>query len=473
VQDETPTPPPSTLDEQIVIGGAMASPAAADTLATIVTTADFAARHHRSIWDAIRAVRASGDGASYDRVAEQLMDAGLLGRVGGVEYLNTCHHIAPTGDLVTYHGRRVADAGHHRRQEQQADRHKQILAVEDPETRATLLAQLGAEILAEVDRTAPGQSTRFARTVMRRSELKHLPAVEPLIEGILSMRSTVVLIGSSGSGKTFLTLAWACSIGTGTSWLGRATRREKVLYVVGEGANGLDDRITAWEDAWGAKVSDDDVQFSIRPDTLSTDATWAELQREAVASSRRVIVLDTFSSLAPDADETKDAALMMRRMSDLAAAVDGTVILVHHPGWGDVTRARGGSQLESNADEVLLLLGTKTDPLIALERKKVKEGVSGDKLWLRRKPTRGSVIIESVAAQEHDESIAATAEQVAFLVFGAGEFTRAQLRDALMERLTISASTAYEHITKMDKGKSLIKVDGKGRLATYKMKDLQ
>lgn len=459
------------LDEQIVLGGAMASPAAADSLATFIRSTDFAAHKHRLIWDAICAVRAAGDPASYDKIAANLINANLLGKAGGVDYLHHCHSITPTGDLVTYHGRRIADAGHHRRQEQQAERHRQILSVEDPDARAKLLAELGVEILAEVDRTSSGSATRFSRTVIRRSDLRNLPAVEPLIDGIMSMRSTVVLIGSSGAGKTFLSLAWACSIGTGTRWLNRATRREKVLYVVGEGANGLDDRITAWEMAWGAKVSDEDVQFSIRPDSLTSDITWAELQREAAASGRRVVFLDTFSSLAPDADETKDAAVMMRRMSDLAAAIDGTVILVHHPGWGDVTRARGGSQLESNADEVLILLGTKTDPLIALERKKVKEGASGDKTWLRRRPSHGSVIIEGVAAQEHDQSVAATADQVALLVFGAEEFTRAQLRDALMERLNISSSTAYEHITKMDKSRSLIKVGGKGRLATYRMRD--
>jgi hypothetical protein len=469
VTDDAATTYP--LDEQIVIGGTMASPATADRLAEIVTAADFAAPRHRIIWDAIRAVRATGAPVTYTTIADNLIAANLIGKAGGVEYLHACHRATPTGDLTTYHGQRVAAAGHRRRQEQQLDRHRQILAVDDDNTRAELLAGIGAEILAEVDRTTGGQTTRFTRTVLRRSDLRHLPAVEPLIAGVMSMRSTVVLIGSSGAGKTFLSLAWACSIGTGRRWLGRDTRREKVLYVVGEGANGLDDRITAWELAWDAKVSDDDVQFSIRPDSLTAESTWTEMRREAVTSGRRVIFLDTFSSLAPDADETKDAATMMRRMSDLAAAIDGTVILVHHPGWGDVTRARGGSQLESNADEVLILLGTKTDPLIALERKKVKEGVSGDKTWLRRRPSHGSVIIESVAAQEHDVAVAATADQVALLVFGAEEFTRSQLRDALMERLTISASTAYEHITKMDKTRSLVKVGGKGRLATYRMKD--
>lgn len=458
------------LDEQIVLGGAMASTTAADRLAEIVTTTDFAAPRHRIIWDAIRAVRAAGNPASYNHLADNLIHANLLAKAGDIGYLHTCHSTAPDGDLLTYHGRRVADAGHRRRQAEQAERHRRILDVDDPDTRAKLLAGLGVEILAEVDRTTTDTTTRFTRTVLRRSELRHLPAVEPLIGGVLSMRSTVVLIGASGAGKTFLSLAWACSIGTGTSWLGHDTRREKVLYVVGEGANGLDDRITAWEGAWGAKVSDDDVQFAIRPDSLTSETTWVELTREAQATGRRVVFLDTFSSLAPDADETKDAAVLMRRMSDLAAAIDGTVILVHHPGWGDATRARGGSQLESNADEVLILHGTRTEPMIALERKKVKEGASGDKTWLRRRPSRGSVIIEAVAEKELTAAIAASAEDIARTVFGGGTFSQTQLRDALMEKMSISNSGAYTHITAMKESGSLHWVSGKNRAALYQIR---
>lgn len=324
---------------------------------------------------------------------------------------------------------------------------------------------------SEPDRAADGQEqepSRFARTIMRRSQLRNLPPVEPLIEGVISLRSTVMLVGSTGAGKTFLTVSWACAIGTGTAWLGRPVHRARVLYTVGEGANGLDDRVGAWEQAWGVKVGDDDVIFSIRPASLTEVDTWVEMRATAAALGCRVVVLDTFSSLAPDADETKDAATVLRRMADLAAAIDGTVILVHHPGWGDVTRARGGSQLEANADEVLILHGTNTDPMIALERKKVKEGVAGDKTWLRRKAAHGSVVIEGVAPQERAEAVASTAEQVARSVFDE-PFTRTQLRDALMERMSVSNTTAYEHITQLSRAGLLRFVSGKGRAALYEM----
>ncbi|WP_176558833.1 AAA family ATPase [Micromonospora sp. WMMA1996] len=309
---------------------------------------------------------------------------------------------------------------------------------------------------------------RFTATLLRRSQLRSLPPVESLIDGVMSRRSTVLLVGPSNAGKTFVSLAWACSVGTGRPWLGREVHRTRALYVVGEGANGLNARISAWETAWGTEVTDDDVVFSVRPASLREVDTWVEMRAEAVDLGAGLIVLDTFSSLAPDVDETKDAATVTRRMADLAAAIDGTVVLVHHPGWGDASRARGGSQLEANVDEVLILAGTSANPLLELERKKVKEGVAGEKTWLRRKPAHGSVIIEGVSSVERTADMVVSAEQVARAVFGE-PFTKTMLRDALIERLGVSRTTAYEHMTQMERDKLLRKVGGKGRASLYEV----
>jgi hypothetical protein len=141
-------------------------------------------------------------------------------------------------------------------------------------------------------------------------------------------------------------------------------------------------------------VSDDDLAFMVKPGSLASRTTWQHLTEYALVHGYRFILFDTFSSLAPDADEVKDAPLIMRRLSDLSAAVDGTAVLVHHPGWGDSGRARGGYQIEANADEVLILTGVANEPLVSLTRKKVKDGPSGSTVWLRRRPMADSVIFE-------------------------------------------------------------------------------
>jgi hypothetical protein len=241
-------------------------------------------------------------------------------------------------------------------------------------------------------------------------------------------------------------------------------QRCPVLYVVGEGAHGLDDRVSAWEQAWRQPVEDEDLIFAVKPDSLASHRTWTELTAVARDLAAGFIVLDTFSSLASDADETKDAPLITRWLSDLAVTIDGTALLIHHPGWGDVTRARGGSQLEANADEVLILHGSAKSDLIELERKKVKEGPAGDKMWLRRRPLYGSVVIETASAADSEVPLR---DQVLAMLAEAGDIgmTGPQiLRQLGMED---KRSTVYKVLGQLV-GETLIGSEGARGRARYR-----
>jgi hypothetical protein len=251
--------------------------------------------------------------------------------------------------------------------------------------------------------SASAASLALGGTPYRRSQLAALPAIEPLVVDLISRRSTVLVVGPPGVGKTFFMLGVACAVGMGVKWLGRAVHPGKVLYIVGEGAHGLNQRLIAWEQAWDVTVADDRIEFRVKPGSLAVDATWVALAAYAVEFGASLVVIDTFSSCAPDADETKDASRITRHLSDLAAAIDGTTVLVHHPGWGDTGRARGGSQLEANPDEVLVLArGPDASGAVTVTRKKVKEGPSGVQMWLRLKPAHGSAYLESTSAADQE-----------------------------------------------------------------------
>ena len=236
-------------------------------------------------------------------------------------------------------------------------------------------------------------------TVYTRSQLADLPRIESMVDDLMSSPATVVVVGAYGLGKSVLTLGIAASVATGRPWLGRRVVRRRVLVVVGEGANGLDNRMAAWEAAWfdGEPISDADLEFLVKPASLTEATTWLEIENYAVAGGFGLVIFDTFSSLAPDADETKSAAGIMRSLSDLSALINGTAVLVHHPGWSDATRTRGGYQFEANADEVLVLSGVATgSDLVSLTRKKVKDGPDGQVIWLRREPSKNSVVMGQV-----------------------------------------------------------------------------
>jgi len=234
--------------------------------------------------------------------------------------------------------------------------------------------------------------------------LAQLPDPEPLIEGVLTYRSSVLMVGATGTNKTFTALGMACSVATGKPWLGRAVALTgPVVYVVGEGAFGLKHRIAAWEQHNGATIPPESMRFVLRPDSLADPEFWEALADLVRELSARLVVLDTFSSLAPDADETTDAAKATRWLSDLAADNDCTAILVHHTGWGPQDRARGGSQLEANVDEVLVL--RKADPddpnsQVSIKRKKVKDGPAGAEIWVERVEVGPSVVLSETLGPE-------------------------------------------------------------------------
>jgi hypothetical protein len=241
--------------------------------------------------------------------------------------------------------------------------------------------------------------------VLPRSSLAALPSVHHLVRGVISQPAAGVLVGAYGLGKTILAHALACSVATGRDWLGRPVQQRRVLVVVGEGAYGLHDRLAAWEVTWngGQPVPDDVLTFIIKPGSLRDPLARHSIGAYALGGGYGFVILDTFSSLAPDADETKDAPLIMRFLSDLSTAISGTALLVHHPGWSDNGRARGGYQFEANADEVLVLTGAaEGSDLLCLTRKKVKDGPSGGTLWLHRKPIHGSVVIAHARSDEVD-----------------------------------------------------------------------
>ena len=241
--------------------------------------------------------------------------------------------------------------------------------------------------------------------LLSRSQLAALPPVRPLIDGVLSRPSAAVLVGATGTGKTFTALGMAAAVATGQPWLGRAVHAGPVLYVVGEGASGLDARMAAWEHAWNhdVLVPDHRLRFLVQPGSLLGRLAWAELAALAVELHCVLVVIDTLSSVMYDADEVKDAPGITRRLADLAAAIDGTALLVHHPGWSDAGRVRGGSQLEANVDEVLVLASpAEGSDVVTLTQKKVKEGAAGKVMWLHRRRVLESLVIESADPADRD-----------------------------------------------------------------------
>lgn len=241
------------------------------------------------------------------------------------------------------------------------------------------------EASGELVDTAVEARLRETGRLHSRSGLTSLPPMEPLIYGILDKRTVNLVAGWRASFKSFLVLDFALCLATGKRWLGRDVAKARhVLYVVGEGSYGLDKRISAWESAWREDASNAPITFMEARDLWRGGRPYLH-DVEAVCRSLGVDVLifDTLSTVFPGADDnsSSDMPALVGALTDTRAAIDGTVILVHHTGKDQTRGARGHSSLEGNVDQVLSV--TAEERLVTVRPSKVKDEDGAWALMLR------------------------------------------------------------------------------------------
>lgn len=232
---------------------------------------------------------------------------------------------------------------------------------------------------------------------LTRDDLDSLPAVEPLIKGMLNKASIVWLSGKFGTYKTFLALAWSCCVATGRPWEGKEVSAPgPVVYVAAEGQHGLSGRLRTWEGRYnrGQKVAD------IIPTRKGLDPrdpkAIGKIIRQVQRSGAVMVVFDTLHRCAPGLDENmaKEQGDVIGGLQKIVNDTGATVLVLHHTGH-DGTRARGSSSQEDDADDayVIKFAGDPEDRSPSnqrvLVRRKSKEGEAGEEFGLRLVSTPG------------------------------------------------------------------------------------
>lgn len=239
---------------------------------------------------------------------------------------------------------------------------------------------LAAVVLDEPQAYEPTEGQKHLREkVLRRDQLALLPRPEPLIEDTLDQRTTAVLSGRNSSGKSFIALDWSCCIATGKAWQGRPVLDQgPVLYIAAEGAHGLHQRVTAWEQAWHRKV--DDLDVLPLPVNLFTGARVSDLLDIVRERAYRLVVIDTWarSTVGGRENDNSDSTAAYERV-DQIRRLGSTVLVVAHTDAGD-TKTRGATALDDNSDTIYRAAGDAQ--MLKLERTKRKDGPCEDALTL-------------------------------------------------------------------------------------------
>ena len=194
-----------------------------------------------------------------------------------------------------------------------------------------------------------------------------------LIKRFVSADSLTTLFGSPGCGKSFVAIDMACCIAAGQEWNGNRTATGQVLYIAGEGHVGFARRLTAWQGVHGI-IPPNRLFVSTRSIAFNPAGLQAVLDAIAELSDVPVlIVIDTLATVIDgNENDAADMARFIRALKAMQVRTQAAVLVVHHTGHGDKSRARGHSSLNGAIDTELKL--ERTDGNGTLTCTKQKDG---------------------------------------------------------------------------------------------------
>src|SRR5690625_1661515 len=99
-----------------------------------------------------------------------------------------------------------------------------------------------------LDLTAPDVTVTAEAESAGRFHLIHAAdlkarAPEWIIRGRVEANSLAMIFGDPACGKSFLAVDWACSVATGKDYHGHTVQQAPVIFIAGEGLNGIARRL--------------------------------------------------------------------------------------------------------------------------------------------------------------------------------------------------------------------------------------
>ena len=310
----------------------------------------------------------------------------------------------------------------------------------------------------------PVKSTNLTET---HSQVKEATKnIKWLVKNVIPQDAMGMLFGASGTFKSFIAIDLALSVLHGQEWTKRKTAKGAVYYVAAEGGAGVSRRVDAWHR--GIDVPEN-LYYCRTPLLLSSKEEIGAL-RASIAALPEIpvlIIIDTLSqTFAGDENSSSDIATYLRMLnSELRAAFNCTVLVIHHTGHSATERPRGSSAITANVD---FLLGCyRSDPegmnaRVDVTKQKDGDLVKGMYFDLDRhvlgQDDEGDEIT-SLVANFHDAVAAirqnnkgSKYESLIMSVLATGQrVTDAELRVKAMEAFTCTAQTAGTSILRATK----------------------
>lgn len=247
---------------------------------------------------------------------------------------------------------------------------------------------------------------------------------EFLVYNVLPAEGLAQFYGDPSSGKTPFVLSLAVHVAAGLpSWFGhKVDRHGTVVYMVGEGRQGLRKRLRAEARLHGLEPEKIDLRATKRPGRLTDEddvARWIAAIEAAAPQGIALLVVDTQNANfgAGNENATEDMTLFVQHLKALSARLRCLVALTHHKGHGDKERGRGNTALWGALDADFDV--TRREHVVQAAPRKCKD-------WEAQEPLVGVLQVVEVRRDAEDRPVTAvclrTAPPDADEVFEAAAF---------------------------------------------------
>ena len=187
-------------------------------------------------------------------------------------------------------------------------------------------------------------------TLLSTEGLANTPRPKWLMEDFIAEKSTTMIYGPWGLGKSFLALDLALHASTGRDWNGRTTHRPlKTMFIVAEGAAWWYRRVLAWEKENG-EIDRDMLLWIPQPVNLyeAGNLELAQLDKFIAENDPDVLVVDTWvrcsAAYGMNEDKATDTAQAYKNLDTLRDKYDVTPVIVHHPTKSGGVRGSGNQE---------------------------------------------------------------------------------------------------------------------------------
>lgn len=180
---------------------------------------------------------------------------------------------------------------------------------------------------------------------------------DELVEGLMTIGSSIVVYGDSNSGKTFWALSVATAIATGSDCYGRKTDPGLVIYLASEAPSSIRTRMQAIKRFY--KCGLENLAMVPVPmnfyegDQDANDVIELVRQVEEIKGQPvRLIIGDTLARMSAGANENsgEDMGPVMARFDQVATATGSAMMIIHHNGKDTARGARGWSGIRAHID---------------------------------------------------------------------------------------------------------------------------